>query len=247
MTYARVAAICFALALACVGALAYANEHVVREYVAAYNAGNVSRLPLAEGATQNASDSALRDHAELFAATKARTLTLRNVRWSDTRITADYAALVDGRALAGSLTIYVADGRITRLVHDRITWPESELNLADIGQALDKGTTAVALATGYTEVNPILSGITPAGAVVLGAGIIAARNLVVREMPLSECIEISRWVSAFGWGPGASNLAMMAGAGPAGWAVGLGCGVIAYHASYKGSCVDGPVRVAVIE
>lgn len=244
MAFRRCATL-FALltALAAYALSVNAHEQMLREFIAAYDTGDLARLPLAEGATENVSDSALRDHQELFATTRQRQLTLKNVRWNDKRITADYHLTVDGRPMSGSVTFYAENHLITRIVHDPTIWPESETNLADTGQALDKGTTAIALAGGgFAEANPLFGGIGPGAALAIGTAVIAMRNVLVRDLPLSECIEQSRAFGAAGWGAGVNNLIMMAGGGPAALLVGIVGGVIAWNQNYKGACVDGPIR-----
>jgi hypothetical protein len=239
------------LIVLCIPFKAFAHEELMRAYVIAYNAGDVAGIDslLAPGATENKSDSALRDHAEFFSSTKEHTLVLRNLRWNDTRITSDYDVVVDGKHLVGSATFYVKDEKITRIVHAKQHWAESQdTHLADGGQLLDKGTTAVALSTGgFTEANPMLPGLTTGGAVALAAVTIGARQLVVKDLPLGDCVDWSRGLGTVGMTAGVSNLLIMAGlSGPAAPIVGVIAGIVAWNQNYKGECVDGDVRVAQI-
>lgn len=214
-------------------------------FIVAYQFGDVDSLPLAAGATQNQSDDARGDYARFFAESTARDLVLRNVRWDDERITADFEATVDGDVSAGSLTMYADGDRITRIVHEPLTLAEGGGYWADAGQATDKLSTAYALAqAGFVESNPLLPGLTSAGAVGLGVVHIAARNVWVRNMPLVECEQVTRVLSTVGWGAGLHNVVLIAG-GSAAPLVGIAAALVAWLApSYKAECVDGPVRVA---
>jgi hypothetical protein len=240
-------AICLALFLLANSCFGATLAPLLRQFVDAYAAGSVADLPLTPGATGN-DLNAREEYAILFAMTRTRELTLRNVRWSDGgRVTADYIAKVDGVEHAGSVTLYTAAGGITRIVHDYHTWPESEgPALADAGQIADKATTAAGLATHtLAEANPLLHGVGAGGMLALGAVMIGVRQLAVRALPLSECVEASRWMGAVGWGAGANNAVAMTGvAAPVAPLVGIIAGAIAWHQEYKGECIDGDVQIA---
>jgi hypothetical protein len=230
-------------AFALVSSAAFAqHEPMLRQYLAAYAAGDIAALPFTADAADNGLD-ARRVHADLFAQTADRSLTLHRVRWNDTRITADYTAHVDGADHAGSVTLYAEEGRIARIVHDEVQWAESAGYWSDAGQLADKGSTVVAMQAGATELNPILAATGPAGAVAMAAGMVALRQTVIKDRPLSECVAISRILGSGGWGLAASNLAVLAGSAAAP-VVGLVAAALFYQADYKGECVDGEVRIA---
>lgn len=237
----------FLIAKCCYGAT---FAPLLWQFIDAYDAGSVEDLGLAPEATANGL-KAREEYAILFAMTRERDLTLRNVRWSDAgRITADYVAMVDGVEHAGSVTMYAAAGGITRIVHDDHTWPENERPaLADAGQVADKATTAFGLASHtVAESNPVLQGINAGGMLALGAVIIGVRQLIVRELPLSECVEATRWMGAVGWGAGVNNaLALTGVAAPIAPLAGIIASVIAWDQDYKGECVDGDVQIAEMQ
>lgn len=212
-------------------------------FVMAYASGG--DMPLSQDATANGVN-ARQTYAELFATTTRRDLVLRNVRWNDTRATADYEASVDGKSYSGSLTAYAEGGKLVRLVHDDTVWQESVGGVVGAGQIVDKGSTAVAMAVAPSgaEMNPALAGFGPAGMLALGAAIAGVQYALVRDLPLSECIEVTRRISAIGWGAGANNMLAMTGvAAPIAPLVGVVVGAVVWNAEYKGECVDGDIRV----
>lgn len=222
---------------------------LLQQFVDAYAAGRAADLPLAPGATGNGLD-AREEYAILFAISHERELSFRNVRWGDAgRVTADYVATVDQVEHAGSVTMYMAAGRITRIVHDYHTWRESEGSaLADAGQVADKATTAAGLVSHtLVESNPLLQGFNAGGMLALGAVMVGVRQFVVRDMPLSECIEATRWMGALGWAASVNNAVALTGvAAPVAPVAGLIAGVVAWNQDYKGECVDGEVQIAEV-
>lgn len=218
------------------------HQPLLQTFANAYAAGDMKALPLDEESSRDA-------YAVLFATSKVRGLELRNVHWGDAgRLTATYYANVDGAETCGSVTMWIEQERITRIVHDLTVWPESDA-LADAGQVADKASTLAGIASHtLTEANPLLNGAGPVGIAGAGLAAIALRQTIVRDMPLTECIEASRWLSALGWGTAANNLLAMTGVGlPLAPVVGFIAGAIAWQASSgAGDCVDGPVRIATL-
>lgn len=217
------------------------NDNIVRKFLDSYKAGDIKLMP-------TDSQDVIDTYGSFYHRSKNRAIRLENVRWSDTRITADYYAKVDDVDTQGSLTIFVKDDKITKMVHDHNIYKESSTNVADAGQAADKGTTVVALSSGgMVEANPVLSGLSAAGIAGVGAGVVALRKSNVKTQSLGECIETSRLYGGVGWGAASNNILALIGLGPAALLFGIGSGTAAYKQEYKGSCVEGPVRISSIE
>lgn len=240
-----------AIAAVLLGALpiaTYAHEPMLRQFVDAYVAGDVAAMPIAPGATTRAG-LVHDEYAALYAASRSRSLVLADVRWSQTRITADYRTAVDGYHERGSVTIYTTDGLITRIAHDVAAGsrggPDAPAWLADAGQLADKGTTALALTAGYTEGNPLLADLSPAGMIALGVGVVALRKIVIADLPMAECLAGTRVISSIGWGAAAWNAALLAGAAtPLGAVIGIAAAVTAAQQDYRPACVAGDIRFA---
>ena len=231
------------LLVCCLSFNANASESVVRGFVDGYKAGT---LQFAPEATDNGLP-AQSVYDEFFAKTADRKLTLKNVRWNDKRITADLYTTVDGKDTSGSITFWHKDGVISKIIHDRRLWPETNLRLADTGQAADKLSTIVAIAGGEHETNPFLSSLGNAGFIAIGAGVIVARNLIVKDMDLSSCIAVSKAAGGFGWGAAGNNVMVAIGASnPIGWIVGIITGIMTYRMDYKRDCTDGDIRLAEV-
>lgn len=231
----------FAIGASCTDR-ARAHEPLLRQFVQAYEHGDMHALPIDDA-------DARESYAVLFATSAVRSLELRNVRWSDSgRLTADYAATVDGKEAAGSVTMWIENERIARIAHDWTLWPETDSTpaLADAGQFADKASTVAGIASQtLTESNPLLSGAGSIGLAGAGLALIGYRQLYVRELALSECIASSRWLGAFGWAGGVNNLVAMTGVGlPVAPILGAIAGFIAYEHIGKADCTDGPVRIA---
>jgi len=224
---------------------AFAFEDMLQQFVDGYKAGDVSMLPLSDNAKTRSGYNARDIYGDLFHSSFERAIQFRNVRWNDERITADYYANVDGEKSSGSMIMFVRDRKITKINHDWKVQEESEISVADIGQAGDKVSTAIAIGTGLAqEANPLLAGFGPAGFLILGAGVISGRNAALKSenVSMEQCISSSRFIGTIGWGATGSNLLAMAGAGPVGLLGGLVAGAIASQQNYKGDCVSGPVR-----
>jgi hypothetical protein len=125
---------------------ALADELLLQRLVSAYNAGDLSALPLAQAATLNGEEARGR-FATQFTKTPHRLLLLQLVRCSATRCTANYYQTAGADLVAGSLTAYVNEqGLIERLVQDDKLWPAGSSQLSvDAGQLADKVSTAAAL------------------------------------------------------------------------------------------------------
>jgi hypothetical protein len=82
---------------------------------------------------------------------------------------------------------------------------------ADRAQLADGGTTWIALSKGYTEGNPVLSGLS-------GPEIIAVKLAVTQAAKLTPepwCGSFLYWLTVQGFGLALWNLGVMAGSGPA--------------------------------
>jgi hypothetical protein len=227
---------------------AFADGLLLQRLVSAYNAGDVSALPLAPAATLNGEEARSRFAAQ-FAKAPQRLLLLQLVRCSATRCTANYYQAAGPDLIAGSLTAYLNEqGLIERLVQDNKLWPAGSSQLpVDAGQLADKVSTAAALASGIREANPLLQSASPAGIVGLGAVMVGARHTWVRNLPLSECIEVTRMLAATGWAGGVNNGLILAGlATPVAPVLGAAAGIATWRGNYRDECTDNEFQVAEI-
>jgi len=96
----------------------------------------------------------------------------------------------------------------------------------------DSGTTAIAIANGATEVNPIIgaAGDNAAPFVALG-GKVVVRSLIDNSGLSNQDKESAHnIVSSVGWGASCNNIAVFAGAtGYAAPAIGLACALLSYN------------------
>lgn len=246
------------IVLLLVSSSVFSHEKLITDYLTGYVKGDVDAMPFDKTATvyglpsqtiTTYTDKPLVYDAYtlFFLSSKERHLEFRNIRWNDTRITADFYAVTDGNRTYGSTTMIIdKDEHIVGIYNSNIVYEESESKIADAGQIADKGSTAIALATRTgVEANPLLAGLNPAGMLALGGGMVALRKSRTQGS-LDECISISKGFGGFGWGAAGNNLAVLFGLGPIGIPLGLATGITTYHQNYKGDCVDGPVRIAKI-
>ena len=216
-----------------------AHEQILREYLDAYRKGDVAGLPM--------TDTLQEGYFFQFQKTHDRKLTLKNVRWSEHRITADYYSDIDGKKCQGSMTLWIKDNNLIYkiIADDKVHEETKNTNLADTGQAADKASTVAVIATGAGhEANPALASFGPAGFVALGAGMIAMRQGIVKDKSLGECMSSSKFIGAVGWGTAGNNMLVLVGMGPFGLLGGVAAGAVAANQEYKNDCVEGPVRIA---
>lgn len=94
------------------------------------------------------------------------------------------------------------------------------IDFAEAGQLADVGSTAIGLAEGFTEANPLGIAILPTKYFL---------NEYAEESP--ECRQLKPIISGAGWGFAGANLAILSAgfAGPVSLGVGVLAGVAAYH------------------
>lgn len=103
-------------------------------------------------------------------------------------------------------------------------------DLAVAGQLADVGTTAVGLANGFAEANPLGIAILP-----LKYGL----HKYSQSLNLAECVDVRTGMGVFGWGAAGMNIATLASAAiPAALVVGVMIGWLAYEPTMQ----DAPVR-----
>jgi len=234
-----------AIMLLCVST-AHAHEQLLTAYIDAFQNGNIEHMPISADASNVEGIPLVLIYSDIFASSSYRRLVLKNIRWTDDRITADYYVLVDHQETSGSLIMFVKDQRIERLVTDTVIYEESETNVADAGQAADKISTAVAVGTGTgAEMNPALASFGPAGFLAFGGAVIVGRKAITqgRDVSTKECVEGSKLMGSVGWGAAGNNILVMAGAGPVSLIGGVVAWTVAKKQNYKGSCVSGPIQI----
>jgi len=117
---------------------------------------------------------------------------------------------VDERGIA---VFYLKEENVAAV--DTTLVDEEAFDLAVAGQAADVASTAIALAAGFTEANPLFAGATsPAGLLGMFALKVGYANHA-NDASMQECIDAKRWASIFGWAAAGWNLGLVA-AGPAG-------------------------------
>ena len=105
-------------------------------------------------------------------------------------------------------------------------------DLAIAGQLADVGTTAIGLANGFAEANPLGIAILP-----LKYGL----HKYTETLPLAECVEARTGMGVIGWGAAAMNMATLAGVALSG---GLVVGIVAGWLAVEPTRQDAPVRCA---
>ena len=132
----------------------------------------------------------------------------------DGRITAIFRerGLLDGvpAEAHGVIMVWHEDGKPTTAEWALIE--PAEFDLAVAGQVADVATTAIGLAAGFSEANPLGAAILP---------IKVAVHYASKDMDLRNCVETRTAMGAIGWGAAAANIAVLAGAGPAGLILGI--------------------------
>ena len=149
--------------------------------------------------------------------TAERSITFDRVREQEGRTSAYFheTALWDGepREAKGVIMIYHPDGKIVGAEWAPID--QATYDLAVAGQLADVASTAVGLAAGLSEANPLGILILP-----IKYGSLSYS----KTLPLHECIALRKGLGAVGWGAAAANIATIAGLGPAGLLVGIAVG-----------------------
>jgi SnoaL-like protein len=113
----------------------------------------------------------------------------------------------------GIAVFYLKDEKVAAV--DTTLVDEEAFDLAVAGQAADVASTAIALAAGFAEANPLFAGATsPAGLLGMLALKVGYANHA-NDASMQECIDAKRWASIFGWAAAGWNLGLLA-AGPAG-------------------------------
>jgi hypothetical protein len=181
-----------------------------------------------------------RDYRRLYERSTDRSIVLTNVKEYDDRVTAFYTAKLtwDGvpRTHTGVVMIYHKDGKLRREEHAPVEPAVMDLALA--GQLADVGTTALALASGLSEGNPLVSGLI--GSPVGAAAYIGLKVALVNEtnrLGLTDCINARTAVGTIGWGFAGWNIGMLVH--PVVAVIGA---VVAGHLSSGGIEKDAPIR-----
>lgn len=164
--------------------------------------------------------------------TSSRSITFERITEQEGRTSAYFheRALWDGepREAKGVMMIYSGEnGRITGAEWAAID--PAAYDLAVAGQWADVASTAVGLAAGFSEANPLG---------VLALPLKYGMRAYSKTMPLHACIQARKTLGAFGWGAAAMNVATIAGLGPVGLLIGLTVGFGVTNAVEK----DAPVR-----
>lgn len=153
-----------------------------------------------------------RDYQRLYERSTDRSIVLTNVKEYDDRVTAYYTAKLvwDGQPKThhGVVMIYLRNGKMWREEHASIDPAVMDVALA--GQMADVGTTALGLAAGLSEANPLVSGLigSPLGAVAF-IGMKAALVYGSNGLGLTDCINSRTTVGTIGWGFAGWNIGML--------------------------------------
>jgi hypothetical protein len=167
------------------------------------------------------------DYADLYATTTDREfITRKQVRDGDLIIALYEASVLTVKSGQrdvehGVAVFYLRDGRIVGEEHVKLE--DSTFDLALTGQIADVASTAVGLAAGFAEGNPVMAGAagSPGGLVVMLAMKVGLASYADNG-PLQECVDVKRVAAGFGWGAAAWNLGLLAGGPVVGLVGGLG-------------------------
>lgn len=110
-------------------------------------------------------------------------------------------------------------------------------DMAVMGQSADVASTVAGLSQGAVELNPLGLAILPAKYLL---------NNYVETLPYNQCKKGKAWLGAFGWGPAAANVAVLAAGAfsPAGVVLGLAVGAWGFEQGMETGRCDlwvGPV------
>ena len=168
--------------------------------------------------------------------TSNRSIEFSRAKEGDVSTTAYFheKALLDGtpQEAFGVIRIFHPEGKITGMEWALVD--EAQFDLAVGGQVADVASTAIGLAGGLHEANPL-------GLLILPIKV--ATNSLSKDMNLADCITTRTALGTIGWGAAAANLGTLAGLGPVGLAIGIAVGFASLDSVKKdapGRCVDIP-------
>lgn len=208
---------------------------VAQEFVNGYNAGHITNF------ADDCEDKKLpcsEVYEEFLGKNKDAKISLTDVYYDDQRTIATFHA----NGLDGTMTMWTDDGRITRIEHENVVYPQlANYHIADLGQVADGVTTAVAISKGFVEGNPVRPD-SVGGNMLFSGGIIGVRHLAKRYLPIGGCMYVSQVAGAAGWAGGTWNgLHALAGvAAPIAIPVAIIAGIAAYALpDYRAECLPG--------
>lgn len=168
------------------------------------------------------------DYAALYMETTDRSMLLRDIRSSGTRMAALYTIDLKRNGepyhYEGVILFNVQDGHVVDETHTEAKIAEIDLALA--GQMADVASTAVDVSSGLVEGNPVISGLSgsPGGllamAAIKGGMVLAASNMGYDQCVTARPVFGSLGFAATGWNIGLLvHPAIAVVAGIAGWAL----------------------------
>ncbi|HSN19305.1 MAG TPA: hypothetical protein VLS49_01420 [Usitatibacter sp.] len=171
----------------------------------------------AKGYREGTAFASQRDYAQHYAASRDRDIRFaKKVVEADAIITLYEARSVDKETgkpwnEQGVAVFYFKDG--TPYVEEHAALSTHQFDLGVAGQAADVGTTAAGLAHGFSEGNPALSSLGPAGMAGVGALKVWMAHRA-NGYPIVDCIAWKQTSAAFGWGAAAWNVGVLAAVNP---------------------------------
>lgn len=170
------------------------------------------------------------DYTELYSKSSNRTIEFSNVEDKGEWINAYYktSMLYENEPFEqyGVTSLIVKDGVVTEVQFATID--KDKYDLAMAGQLADIGSTAIALSSGLSEMNPLAA--TPVGmAAVVGAKVGLVK--LVESFPLQDCVASKAMLGGLGWGAAGWNIGIMVATAPVALAAGLVSGIYFWQQS----------------